>query len=293
MVTERRARPEAGAFGRVLRDWRHKRGLSQLDLGLAADGSQRHISFLESGRSQPSRDMVLRLAAVLDMPLREQNVMLVAAGFAPMYPARDLADPALHLVRKALDCMLRQQEPYPAMVIDRHWNLHMGNQAAGRLLTWLVDPHMAQTFLKPDGQRNLLRLLFHPDGVRPYIRNWHAVAGHLAERLHREAIIDGQSDTTMALLNELLAYPDVPHAWHRANWEVLQAPVLTVELVKNDLTLCFFTTITTLGTPHDITLQELHLECFFPADEATERNIEALNASAPSCDLEKGVTHGA
>ena len=109
MVTERRERSEASAFGRILRDWRHKRGVSQLELALAAEGSQRHISFLESGRAQPSRDMVLRLARVLDMPLREQNVMLIAAGFAPLYPARDLADPELLQVRKALDCMLRQQ----------------------------------------------------------------------------------------------------------------------------------------------------------------------------------------
>ena len=276
MVTERRERSEASAFGRILRDWRRKRGVSQLELALAAEGSQRHISFLESGRSQPSRDMVLRLAKVLDMPLREQNVMLIAAGFAPVYPARELADPELLQVRKALDCMLRQQEPYPAMVIDRHGNLRLGNDAAERLLTWLMEPHMAHRLLGPDGPLNLLRLLFHPDGVRPYIRNWPEVAGHLIERLHREAIIDGQSDATMALLTELLTYPDVPQAWHIPNWEALQVPVLIVELTKNDLTLSFFTTITTLGTPHDITLQELRLECFFPADEATERNIKAL-----------------
>lgn len=279
MVTERRARPEASAFGRVLRDWRHKRGLSQLGLALAAGGSQRHISFLESGRAQPSRDMVLRLATVLDVPLREQNVMLIAAGFAPIYQARELADPELHQVRKALDCMLRQHEPYPAMVMDRHGNLRLGNEAAGRLLHWLVDPPMVQTFQGPDGLLNLLRLLFHPDGVRPYIRNWHAVAGHLIERLHREALIDGQNDTTMALLRELLVYPNVPRAWQLPNWEALQAPALTVELAKDELTLSFFTTITTLGTPHDITLQELRLECFFPADEATERNIEALRGA--------------
>jgi hypothetical protein len=177
----------------------------------------------------------------------------------------------LHQVRKALDFMLRQQEPYPALVIDRHWNLHWGNAAAERLLTWLMPPHMTQTFPGSDGPLNLLRLLFHPDGVRPYMRNWQTVAGHLVEHLHREAIFDGQSDATMALLNELLAYPDVPRAWHLPNWEALQASVLTVEFAKGDLTLCFFTTITTLGTPHDITLQELRLECFFPADEATER----------------------
>jgi transcriptional regulator with XRE-family HTH domain len=252
--------------------------MSQLDLALAAEGSQRHISFLESGRSQPSRDMVLRLATVLDIPLREQNVMLVAAGYAPVYQARALTDPELHQVHKALGCMLRQQEPYPAMVVDRHWNLHMRNEAAGRLLTWLMNPHMTQNFPGQDSPFNLLRLLFHPHGVRPYIRNWHAVAGYLIDRLHRETIIDGQSDITMALLNELLDYPDVPRAWHMPDWETLQAPVLTIELSKAELTLCFFTTNTTLGTPHDITLQELHLECFLPADETTEHNNEAHKA---------------
>lgn len=276
MVTPRRGGAEAGTFGRILRDWRHKRGMSQLALALAAEGSQRHISFLESGRSQPSRDMVLRLATVLDIPLREQNVMLVAAGFAPRYLARALTDPELHQVHKALDCMLRQQEPYPAIAVDRHWNLHMGNDAAGRLLSWLRDPHMNHHVSGQDGPLNLLRLLFHPHGVRPYIRNWYTVAGHLIDRLHREAIIDGQSNATSALLNELLAYPDVPRAWHVPNWESSPSPVLTIELAKAELTLCFFTTMTTFGTPHDITLQELRLECFFPADESTERNIEAL-----------------
>jgi transcriptional regulator with XRE-family HTH domain len=280
MVAEQRLKGAGSTFGRVLREWRQKRGLSQLDLALSSAVSQRHISFLESGRSQPSRDMVLQLATVLDIPLRAQNVMLVAAGFTPRFKERDLADPEMQQVRKALDCMLRQQEPYPAMVIDRHWNLRMGNEAAGRLMTWLMDPHLAQTLPGPDGPLNLLRLLFHPHGIRPFLRNWHAVAGHLIERLHREAVFDGQSDATMVLLNELLAYPDVPRAWSLPNWEAWQAPLLTVEFVKGDRALQFFTTITTLGTPNDITLQELRLECFFPADTATERSCEALRTAA-------------
>ena len=276
MRSEQWARREAGAFGRLLRDWRHKRGVSQLDLALASDVSQRHISFLESGRSQPSRDMVLRLATVLDLPLREHNVMLLAAGFAQIYSAGDLADPDMQQVRKALDCMLRQQEPYPAVVVDRHWNMLMGNDASGRLMTWLVDPPIVQSVPGPDGLLNLLRLLFHPNGIRPFITNWHEVAHHMIERLHREAMTDGQYDTTMTLLDELLSYPDVPRTWHTANYEAWQAPLLTIELAKADLVLRFFTTITTLGTPHDITLQELRLECFFPADAATEHNIKAI-----------------
>jgi hypothetical protein len=225
--------------------------------------------------------MVLRLATVLDIPLREQNVMLVAAGFAPVYQARDLADAALQQVRKALGCMLRQQEPYPAMVIDRHWNLLMANTALEKLMAWLLAPAGASTLPASPGSVNLLRLLFHPDGIRPFVRNWHDVAGHLVERLHREAIIDGQSNATMALLHELLAYADVPRTWRLPDWEAGQAPVLTIELAKEERTLRFFTTITTLGTPHDITLQELRLECFFPADEATEGNIEALTTARP------------
>ena len=167
MATEKRATPESGAFGPILRDWRRKRGMSQLDLALAIDGSQRHMSFLESGRSRPSRDMVLRLATVLDIPLRAQNVMLLAAGFAPIYQARDLTDPELHQVSKALKAMLRQQEPYPAMVVDRHWNLHMRNDAAGRLLAWLMEPAMTQHVAEQQGPFNLLRLWFIPTVCGP------------------------------------------------------------------------------------------------------------------------------
>jgi transcriptional regulator with XRE-family HTH domain len=281
VTSELSTRSAGSTFGRVLRTWRRKRAMSQLDLALASEVSQRHISFLESGRSQPSRDMVLRLATVLDVPLREQNVLLAAAGYTQLYKARELTDPELQQIRKALECMLQQQEPYPAMVVDRHWHMHMGNVASRRLLMWLVDPQKMQCFCTPDGHLNLLRLLFHPDGLRPYIGNWYDVAGHLIERLHREAATDGQSDTTMTLLNEILAYPEVPHAWHLPNWEAWQAPVLTLDLAKGGLALRFFSTITTLGTPHDITLQDLRLECFFPADEATEQNIKALPNLAP------------
>jgi transcriptional regulator with XRE-family HTH domain len=258
----------------VLCDWRRKRGLSQLDLALASAVSQRHISFLESGRAQPSRDMVLRLAMVLDIPLRAQNMLMIAAGFAPIYQERDLTDPEMRQVRKALDCLLRQQEPYPAMVIDRRWNLLVGNEAATQLLAWLRDPASMPAHMRADGRLNLLRALCHPDGLRPYIQNWPTVAGWLIERIHREAVADGQSDTTMALLREVLAYPEVPRAWQIPNWEAPHEPLLTVVLAKDDRVLQFLTTITTFGTPHDITLQELRVECFFPADEATERLLQ-------------------
>ena len=263
-------------FGNVLRHWRCVRGLSQLDLALESDVSQRHISFLESGRAQPSRDMILRLATVLDVPLREQNVLLVAAGFAPMYMERQLDGPDVQQIRKAINHILFQQEPYPAVVIDRQWNLLLANKATHRLLEWILHPHGMPSHLAPDGRINLLRLLFHPDGFRPFVRNWPEVAGWLIERVHREAVAEGQNDASSRLLKEVLSYPDVPRAWHVPHWEARQDPTLTIQLSKNDLELQFFTTITTLGTPYDITVQELHIECFFPADGDTERNIEKL-----------------
>jgi transcriptional regulator with XRE-family HTH domain len=280
MPAERFARHQSGAFGRMLREWRRKRGVSQLDLALAGEVSQRHISFLESGRAQPSREMVLRLATALDIPLRAQNVLLIAAGFAPIYEERELGDLEMRQVRKALEYLLRQHEPYPVLVLDRHWNLLMRNEAAARVLAWLRDPATIPAHLSADGRLNLLRALCHPDGLRAYIQNWPTVAGWLIERAHREAAADGQSDTTMALLREVLAYPEVPRAWQVPHWEIPHEPLLTVVLVKDGRALQFFTTITTFGTPHDIALQELRLESFFPADEATERTLKAWSSVA-------------
>lgn len=222
MRAETATQSPGGAFGRVLRDWRRTRGLSQLSLALESDVSQRYISFLESARSQPSREMVLRLATVLDVPLREQNVMLAAAGFAQAYQERDLDDPAMQSVRKALDFLLRQQEPYPAVVVDRHWNVLTGNAASTRLLQWLSDPRESPDYTVPDDRGNLVRFLFHPAGWRPFVTNWHEVAGWLIERLHREVVTDGQSEASRALLDELLSYPECPAPganpigmWHR------------------------------------------------------------------------------
>ncbi|ETW92329.1 MAG: hypothetical protein ETSY1_44130 [Candidatus Entotheonella factor] len=279
MRAETATRNPGGAFGRVLRDWRRRRGLSQLSLAMESAVSQRHISFLESGRSQPSREMVLRLATVLDVPLREQNVLLAAAGFSQAYQERDLDDPAMTQVRKALDFMLRQQEPYPAVVVDRHWFVLAGNTASTRLSEWLGDPRESPDFNVADDRVNLMRFLFHPAGWRPFVTNWHEVAGWLIERLHREVLTDGQSKTSRALLDELLAYPDVPRAWREPHWDVASTPLLTLDLSKDGLHLRSFSTITTLGTPHDITLQELRLESWFPADEATE-NYFRQGASA-------------
>lgn len=259
--------PAAASFGATLRRWRLGRRLSQLALATEAEISARHLSFLETGRAQPSREMVLLLASVLDVPLREQNVLLTAAGFAPVHRETALAAPELGQVRRALGFMLAQQEPFPALVVDRHWNLLMQNEGADRVFGLFLDPKAAAAITGPP---NVARLTFHPSGLRPYIANWEALAGPLLQQIHREAPGGILDEGTQRLLDELLAYPGVPTRWRTADPKAQSTPLLPLTLRKDDLTLAFFTTIATVGTPQDITLQELRVECFFPADEATD-----------------------
>lgn len=260
------------SFGTLLKHWRNQRGFSQLDLAVTSQVSQRHISFLESGRAKPSREMVMQLATVLEIPLRQQNLMLTAAGFAPIHAETDLSAAEMTSVRKAIDFMLRQQEPYPAIVVDRYWNLLLTNHAATRLLNAFIDPDQLQAYFYRDGKINLMRVMFHPQGLRPFVMNWKDFAGHLLQRLHREAMAEGESEQSIALLNELMSYSGVSEIWHTSNQTAQNALLLTVHLKRDALELKFFSTIATLGTPYDITLQELRIECLFPADEATERN---------------------
>jgi transcriptional regulator with XRE-family HTH domain len=253
------------AFGRVLRQWRARRGMSQLDLALAAGVSSRHVSFIETGRAQPSREMVLLLARVLDMPLRDRNDLLTAAGYAALYRATDLEAPALAQVRRALDFILRQQEPYPAIVIDRHWNILQANGGTTRLVELFLEPG-ATTELG----LNAMRLMFHPRGFRPHIGNWAAMAAALIQWLHRDVLSGFADAETRRLLEELLAYPGVPAHWRTLDLDASTGPFLPIEFRRGEIALRFFSTLTSLGTPHDITLQELRIESFFPADEATE-----------------------
>jgi transcriptional regulator with XRE-family HTH domain len=277
------------SFGMLLKQWRAKRGFSQLELSLTSQVSQRHISFLESGRSKPSREMVLALAAVLEVPLRQQNLMLTTAGFAPIYAETDLSAPEMTSIRKALDFMLLKQEPYPAFVIDRYWNLLLTNNAANRLLAAFIDLETLPTEFYQDGKVNLMRVMFHPQGLRPFVVNWEDVAGHLLRRVHREAqnsigkvegngngTIDRQQDRSIELFEELMSYPDVPELWQTSNRTVQNTLLVAVHLKRDRLELQFFSTISTLGTSSDITLQELRIECLFPANELTEQNWQQL-----------------
>lgn len=260
------------SFGTLLKQWRSRRSFSQLDLALTSQVSQRHISFLESGRAKPSQEMVLQLATVLEIPLRQQNLMLSAAGFAPMHSETDLSAPEMISVRKAIDLMLRQHEPYPAFVVDRYWNLILTNNGATRLLDAFIDRDKLLTLFYTDGKINLMRALFHPQGLRPFIVNWESFIDHLLQRLHRETLVEREGDKSTVLLTELMSYPDVAKIWQTADRTIQNTLLLNIHLQRDDLDLKFFTTIATLGTPYDITLQELRIELQFPADESTERN---------------------
>jgi transcriptional regulator with XRE-family HTH domain len=254
-------------FGSRLRWWRARRGLSQLDLAGAAGTTQRHVSFLESGRTQPSREMVLRLAAALDVPLRQHNALLLAAGFAPAWRESDLAAPELAMVNQALDHMLAQQEPFPAVVVDRRWNVLRANAGAGWLTAFLTEPSPAPT---SPGTVNLAEWLISPAGLRPLLVNWPEVAIYFLRGVQADAIADGTEETA-DLLQRLLAYPGVPDLSHVPALEELPSPVLAMHFRKVQTSLRLFTTIATLGTPQDVTVQELRIECFFPADEATSQ----------------------
>jgi transcriptional regulator with XRE-family HTH domain len=260
------------SFGMLLKQWRDLRSFSQLDLALTSQVSQRHISFLESGRAKPSQEMVLQLATVLEIPLRQQNLMLCAAGFTPIHTETDLSAPEMAPVRKAIDLMLCQHEPYPAFTIDRYWNLLLTNQGATRLLATFITPERLHTLFYRDGKINLMRAIFHPQGLRPFIVNWESCANHLLQRLHRETLIERENEVSHQLLTELMSYPGVEQIWQSSSRTAHHTLLFTIDLQHDDLALQFFSTIATLGTPYDITLQELRIECMFPADEATDRN---------------------
>ncbi|WP_165371629.1 helix-turn-helix domain-containing protein [Pseudolysobacter antarcticus] len=255
-------------FPAALRYWRGKRGYSQLRLSTESNISQRHISFIESGRSQPSKELILKLGAVLDIPLRQRNVILLAAGFAPAYHERSLSDPELQSVRHALQFMLAQQSPYPALVVDRLWNLLMVNAPAAMLMRWLLGAPADQAIAQ-DGSLNVLRILLDPAGLRPHLANWEAVCGDMLHWIQREAMSDGPGSEATRLLENLIAFSGLPAITQTPNLDSRALPFLAMHIRKDDVALNLFTTITTLGTPHDVTVHELRVEAFFPADAAT------------------------
>jgi transcriptional regulator with XRE-family HTH domain len=254
-------------FATALRYWRDKRGYSQLRLSAESRISQRHISFLESGRSQPSRELILKLGTALDIPLRQRNVMLLAAGFAPAYQERKLSDPELASVKQALDFMLAQQAPYPALVVDRLWNLVMSNGPAAMMMRWLLDMPDSQPI--PREGVNILQLMLDPLAVRKHLVNWQDVCADLLHWIQREAMSDGPGSEATRLLEQLVALPGIKAASQTPNLDTRVLPFLAMTIRKDGVELNLFTSITTMGTPHDVTVHELRIESFFPADAAT------------------------
>ncbi|WP_024515019.1 helix-turn-helix transcriptional regulator [Bradyrhizobium sp. Tv2a-2] len=249
--------------GIILRQWRGSRGKTQLDLSFDSGISQKHISFVESGRSMPSRQTLLDLAQALQIPLREQNTLLLAAGYAPVYSQDPLDAPAMTSITRALQRMLRQHEPFPAIVMDRHWNVLMTNDASPRFFNCFIDMNA-----RPQ-PRNLLHLMFDPRGMRPFIANWRIAAKSLLARVHREALGGVIDPGTRSLLDELAKYPDVAPEWRNPTPDA-GVPVIPLSFRKGAVTLNYFSMITTVGTPQTVATEELRLESMFPADEQTE-----------------------
>ena len=256
--------------GDLLREWRRHRRLSQLELATEADISTRHLSFVESGRSMPSRDMILHLSEYLDIPLRERNALLVAAGFAPAYAERALDDPAFDTVRHTIELLLKGMEPYPALAVDRYWHLVTANQAALRLMAGLPEALVAPP-------ANVLRASLHPAGLAPRLRNLAQWRANLLERLRRQ--VDASQDPQlMALLRELQGYP-APPLEEGYTVDAAGRIAVPMELDVGDAVLSMLSTTTVFGTPTDVMLQELAIEAFVPADEATATRLREMAAT--------------
>jgi transcriptional regulator with XRE-family HTH domain len=257
----------ASPVGTLLREWRQRRRMSQLDLSLEAEISTRHLSFLETGRASPSRDMLLRLAEQLEVPLRERNALLVAAGFAPVFPERRLDDPALQPARQAMELVLAGHEPYPALAVDRHWTMVAANRAVAPLLAGV-----APALLVPPV--NVMRVGLHPEGLAPRTLNLPEWRGHLLARLRRQ--VELSADAVLAdLLRELAAYP-APAPRRPARPLEEAGIVMPLRLESEWGVLSLISTTTVFGTPVDLTVAELALETFFPADAATAATLHRI-----------------
>lgn len=250
------------AIGVLLREWRRARRMSQLDLAHESGVSARHLGFVETGKARASREIVARLGDALALPLREHNALLLAAGYAPDYGETALASPALERLSQAIELILRQQEPYPAFVINRYFDVLAANDAAGRVNALLMDGRTS-----PHG--NLLHQIFDPRDFRQVIANWPDVAAKFIRQLQDELVATPSDARARRLLEEVLRYPDVPAAWRLRDLGSEPEPVLTMVFNSRAGPLRFFETITTFASPRDVTLDELRIDCAFPADAHT------------------------
>jgi transcriptional regulator with XRE-family HTH domain len=263
----------ASAAGQLIRAWRLTRARSQMALALDAGISPRHLSFVETGRARPSRETLLLLAEALEVPLRERNALLEAAGYARAYPESGLDAPELTQVKRQLQAVLDRQAPFGAIVSDLHWNVVMANRVSLGLMSRLLPPHLLAR--QPLSH---LDLIFAADGLRAHLANWTEVARALVARIHREVLALPSGHPAAGLLDRVLAYPDVPRAWRAPDLATPALPLLQLRLATPEGEIRLFTTIATIGTPYDVTLQELRIESFVPADDQSQRALERLVA---------------
>jgi transcriptional regulator with XRE-family HTH domain len=270
---------DSNLFPALMKHWRQRRGLSQLDLSLAADVSSRHVSFLETGRAQPSREMILRLANALSIPLRDQNALLAAAGFAEAFAQPGPEEALRGPVGQAIARMLQHHEPFPMVVMDRAYNVLRMNEGASALVPRLIaDPSaLADPVNQPI---NGYKWLFDPRLARPYVQEWESAARVFLSRIHRESLERAGDAALSTLLRELLAFPGVPDHWQAADLSVPSQPVLAIRLKTADLSLAFLTTLTVFNAPQNVTLDELRIESYFPLDDATGAHCKALTRSS-------------
>ena len=268
----------ANKFSRLLKSWRAKSKVSQLELSLRCNVSQKHICFVELERTTPSKALVMDFCEALGIPLRDRNTLLLAAGYAPEYSESKLTGPELVAIDHALKMILEQQEPFPAMVLDRMFNVVRANHGALELQTLLFG--VEQPSELPAIATNLLRGLFYPEGYRDSISNWVEIAPYFLRQLQDEIFAYHEPYELQKLLQELQTCDGVPEDWKQYQPEQLQAPILTIDIKKDDIELSLFSTIATLGTPFDITTQEMRIECYFPANEMTRQYFAAKEVSS-------------
>ena len=269
----KRTPPGDTGFPLLLKLWRQKRRMSQLELALSSGVSQRHVSFLEKGRAKPSRSMILQLSETLEVPLRDRNEWLTAAGFAPIFRARPLDDPQMNQIMSAVRMILTNHEPFPAIALDRAWNIRLANKSFDTMSAMLGQDLWQRVGGK---ERNLMRLFFHPSGIRPLVTNWLAIAPLLWHRARREADALG-GDEMKQVLEELAPYQDDTTIWTAEGTALV--PVLPFNIEKDGLRISLFTVIATFGTAQDVTADELRIESLFPADAATEALFRAAAVS--------------
>lgn len=265
------------SFGRMLSGWRADRGISQLALALESDVSQRHISFLESGRSAPSRDMILRLSESLNVPLDHRNALLAAAGFSHVYQKGELSSERMAAIQDAIQAFLEGVNPAPAIVVDAAWTMHLANVGAARFFGLILGLEKFGGLFQSGASVNVMKLIFDSEGLRPFIKNWDATACALLQRLQRDAAVKGVNNEVEGLIGELLNYPDVPPDWRHVSWNQNLPPAMIMTFVKNKQEYSFHAAVTTIGTPYDITLDDFRIETFFPADDATRSALQKLS----------------